>query len=229
MRTRVGRPQRQSIGPFVGVLGGGAAPIPTISCDGIGGTPTSYLYDPFDDIRGWWNNSVIASPSGGDMRPVADTGSVDVTCLITSKNPVGSEIVTAISNHRFRYNTGFTFGGELGFGSTAPTLRSGVGFYSGSIQYWVTTSANSPPASVVYSEAFPGSSLEIYNYQLRMEVTPTQVLCYLNGVLKYTHGSTVNLSTQFPMIRVSKTLGGTSQFNYCEDFVLYGYDLPVDC
>lgn len=229
--ARTLRPGRQRLGPFVGTV---AAPIPTISCAGISGDPDSYLYDPFDDNRGWWNLT-FSSPNtqitNGYIRPVSPNFATTYNYL-KSANPTGAQVVTSIATFRGQWESGFTYHGNHGFGKSGTVFRVGMGVLTGdltNLRFFVTQTAATPSvAGALYSEVMPDPQLIETSHVFKVEVTATQAKFYLDEVLKYTHGATIDMTVYEPSI-LTAFLSATRSYFFCEDYVLFGYTLPVHC
>lgn len=209
--------------------------VPTISCALGGGSPQSYLYDPFDDDRGWFN---LVSPgaiiTSGELRPNAASVNRLVPLKLNSANPTGAQVVTLISNIRYRKDNGTTLGGGIVFGTNLLNLTIGYRTSSSEVVFSVgNASAGSPAPTNLYFETLPGDvNGSIYQHELKAEIEAAEMRFYLDGVLKYTNAGTTNLAdANFPVkVRVSNLAqDGSSMFNWSESFAMFGYGLPVDC
>ena len=214
---------------------GGCTVVPTISCALGGGSPASYLYDPFDDDRGWWNlNTSPAIITGGTLRPSVGFVNRLVPLKLNSANPTGAQVVTLISNIRYRKDNGSTFGGGMVFGDGLWNITIGYRASSGQVVFSVGSGSESSPAPTnQYFETLPSDvNLSIYQHELKAEIEAAELRFYLDGVLKHTVAGTTSLvNANFPVkCRVSNNaMDGSGQFNWSESFAMFGYGLPVDC
>lgn len=222
-------------GPFVGLAG--ESPIPTISCSIASGAPSSYIYDPFDTVMGWWDmaSGGAAIVDSGFLKPNNVVGTVvNVPLKLNSENPTGAQVVTVINNIQNQRNDGNTRAGGLTIGRVAaaqrfitigyynPLARSGV-FRIGSVD---TTTAT----GMLYVEALPAANLSVTNYELKVEVRPADVRYYLDGVLKLTEAVVMNLTDATYPIRLKVTdTDAIPQYSFAMDFAMFGYGLPVTC
>lgn len=216
----VNRPYRGSVGPFVGIAG--SSPVPTIACPI--GSGDSYVYDPFDRIMGWWNYNFtgITTVTSGQLRTASN--SAEARLLLFSRNPVGAEIVTLEASFTRYVNNGITRGGWIRMGG----YNIYAGYYLGADSFVVTTASVPNPPSGAYTVGTGYPNNTIVSDTLRMEVGSASTRFFVNGALVYTLGSTLPVFTS--PIGVGLAFNGiTTQYAYCDDFVLYGYGLPVIC
>ena len=220
--------------------GGGGFPqpcniIPTISCALASGAPASYLYDPFDDVRGWWNLSA-SYLDGGFLKPTGVTRNPTAVNLnIGSANPVGAELVTFIMNVRYQRFDNLTPSGAVGFrlGQTAAAenrylVMGGFDNQAKGGYFQVRRINSSAFTSQEFYELQPPAVGSITDYELKAVVSPTTIDYYLDGVLKYSEILTLNFPGGFPQAITTDYVAGP-QIAWPMDFALFGYGLPVNC
>lgn len=212
-----------------------ASPVPTISCAGEGGSPTSYIYDDFDRDRGWYNLGTNVEIVSGLMRvlPTAPTSTTATTTLrVLSRMPVSSEevsmetvmgcrLASAYDNTEF---FGIALGGlYVGLGYRAAF----AGFIAG-----VALSSNFYNGSMLYNAASPIADNTTGQVTLKIVATATGARCYINGILVYTYGSPLPVATlgQTLMKPMNAYSGGIQrEYATFDNLRYFGYNLPINC
>lgn len=217
-------------------------PIPTITCDGIDGSPTSYQYDDFSSDRGWWDFTAggaafYTKVQGGQLVPNTPNGANNPFArnLILSGSPlVLGQVVTLeavfsclIGDPAILTGTGC----DVYLGASAGgSPKAYIGPYLGSVQFVVTLSGAYPPSTALFASALPVVIGNNYTFRIKIERTSTQWNFYLDGVLQYSHvAAYANALISSNLHVCDRTLSGTHTRMVCDDFVVYGYNLPVDC
>jgi len=212
-----------------------AAPVPTADCADEAGSPNSYLYDIYDRDRGWYTlgtNVEIAS-NRLQVTTTSATSTAATTYLkLLSRVPVSAEAVSmeasmACSLASAYDNTEF-------FGITLGGLYLGIGYRAATASFraGVATSGNFYNGVKLYDAPSPIANNTAGVVILKMVASATQVLCYIDGALVYTHGSPVSIATaNMTSLKPMNAYSGGIQreyarFNYLKYF---GYNLPVNC
>lgn len=202
----------------------GASPVPTTTCPGAGNAD-SYVYDDFARVSGYWNMGLSGSSqvAGGVMKPVsASTGSVEAGLLVLpSANPAGADVVTIEAKFNCTWDTSFNYTGAIYMGGGFGNHYAGVGsnFGLGGRVFFV----QSVSIGDIFNVAIPANA----SFVVKIEITATQILSYLDGVLKHTRAVVGTPLTINSRLRTSNILPTASI--WADYFKFFGKGLPVQC
>lgn len=159
--------------------------------------------------------------AAGVLKPVsASTGSVLAKCLtLPSSNPAGADVVTIEAKFNCAFDVAFNYSGAIYMGGGFGNHYAGVGCNGGARVFFVQSTS----IGDIFSVAIPANA----SFVVKIEITATNILSYLDGVLKNTRAVVGTPATINAVVRTSNILPTASI--WADYFKYFGKGLPVLC